>query len=111
MRLLEQVKCWVKQEAPDNEAIAQTLDNLCYQLAGSTTQSGKAEIEAAISYLLDLHPEPKPEIVRPDAQLSSEPDAGPLFPVDEEGESWEPALSAEEKVEAFTNLKMCFKPH
>lgn len=111
MRLLEQVKRWVDQEAPDNESLAQTLDNLCYQLVGARTSSGKAEIEAAISHLLYVHPEPKPELLRPEGQISLEPDPGPLVPVGEDGEKWEPLLSAEEKQAAFLRLKLCLKPY
>lgn len=110
MRLLDQVKSWVEQEGPDNEAIAQTLDNLCYQLAGSATQSGKAEIEAAIEHLLYVHPEPKPVIVRPETQMPISPDIRPLMDFSQEDEGWEPPLSAEEKMAVFSQLKRCFKP-
>tara|TARA_B100002003_G_C14143983_1_gene550036 strand:+ start:953 stop:1288 length:336 start_codon:yes stop_codon:yes gene_type:complete len=111
MPLLEQVKIWVEQESPDGEAIAQTLDNLCYRLAGSVTPSAIAEIDAAISFLVSVHPEPKPQLVRPDALITAEPDTGPLVTFRDDAAPWVPALSADEKMDVFTKLKLSFRPH
>jgi hypothetical protein len=111
MRILNQVKSWVDQEVPDSEAIVQTLDNLCYQLAGATTQDGKAEIEAAIGYLLEIHPEPKPDLVRPETQLIAQPDPSLLIPVTDFYQHMGQQLSPQEKRDEFLRLKQCLGPH
>ncbi len=105
MSLLDQVKSWVDQEVPGPESIAQTLDNLCYRLAGVQAPEPRADIEAAIEYLVGIHPEPKPEVVRPETQFTAEPDTSPLIPIQvDEGDEGS-RLSEEAKRKAFMALK------
>ncbi len=102
MSTVQQAKEWLEAESPSTEEIRQAIENTCYLLAQPCSAERKADLNAVINLLVDRHPEPKPEIIRPETPSQGQIDCSPLLPADDNAQ---PPISPQERRRLFDLVK------